>query len=82
LSRTLLKRSNQLSGNRYKNHAGHRVRGSRLLLPHGKVVHERQDFLRNTDILARIALLGEPSLQFDCLLVLGWNDDDDQLAGM
>src|SRR4051794_34462198 len=47
---------------------------------HAKPVHVGQDLLGNPDVLAHVALLGEPSLQFDRLLVLGQNDADRQLA--
>src|SRR3954462_2844537 len=47
---------------------------------HAKPVHVGQDLLGNTDVLAHIALLGEPSLQLDCLFVLGQNDADRQIT--
>src|SRR6185312_17436988 len=47
---------------------------------HAKPAHVGQDLLGDTEVLAHIACLGEPSLQFDRLLVLGQNDADRQLA--
>ena len=39
-----------------------------------------EDLLGHPEVLAHIAQLGEPSLQLRCLLVLGQNDADRQLA--
>src|SRR3954452_11018674 len=47
---------------------------------HAEPLHVGQDLLGNPDIRAHIALLGEPSVQFDGLLVLGENDAGGQLA--
>ena len=47
---------------------------------HAEPVHVRQDLLRSLDVLAHIALLGEPLFQLDCLLVLSQHDADCQLV--
>src|SRR4051812_19124106 len=47
---------------------------------HAEPLHVGQDLLRHAGVLAHIARLGEPSLEFDGLFVLGPNDADGQLA--
>src|SRR3954466_11631337 len=47
---------------------------------HAKPVHVGQDLLGNTDVLAHIARLGEPSLELDCFFVFGQNNADRQLT--